>query len=1784
VSSLKLFFLGSPRTERDGEPLEIDTRKNVALMAYLAITGVRHTREALATLLWPESEPRRARAVLRRNLSTLRKALANGWLTVSRDTIGVDPDADYWLDVDQFRSLLGTWEAHGHSQDQVCPDCLADLSEAVDLYRGDFLEGFSLRDSANFDDWQFFETESLREELASALRRLVKGHMDCDQAEAAIPYARRLVALDPLHEPAHRSLMEAYAGAGQHAAALRQYQECVRVLERELTLPPGPELTALYRRIRDRLRRDTLTNGRILAGQFALVKTADNLIARGGMAQVYQGTDIRNGEPVAIKVLRPDLVAGQPELVARFAQESEALRQLDHPNIVKLLAATEEDGQHYLVMEYVSGSLRDLLGRQGALPVGRVLDIALDLADALTRAHRLGIVHRDLKPGNVLLAEDGTPRLTDFGLARLADARDLTQTGSLLGTTDYLSPEACRGQVADALSDVWALGVVLYEMLSGQRPFQRESQAATLNAILTELPPDLAGLCRDRGVVLPPALGDLVARMLEKDPAERIASMRLVGAELEAIQADRPLTPITTAAPSGPPPPCPYRGLSAFREEDAPFFFGRETFTGELVERVGERPLVAVVGPSGSGKSSVVHAGLLPLLREKGDWAITLLRPGTDPLRTLAHALLPLLEPDLSETERLVEARRLAEALDFGELPLSDIVARILEKHAGAGRLLLVVDQFEEVYTLCTGPEQREVFLDVLLQAVQWLEKQPVPACTFLLTMRADFMEQALAYRPLADALQDADLILGPMTHSELRRAVENPAAKQGVRFEVGLVERILDDVGEEPGHLPLLEFALTSVWDHEGAWMLSHEGYEATGRVTGAVTRHADEVYSRLDPEEQLAARRIFTQLVQPGKGTEDTRRLAHRVELGEGDWDLVQRLADARLVVTGRDATGQETVELAHEALIGGWERLQAWMDEDRTFRAWQERLRVALRGWQASDRDDGALLRGAPLAEAEGWLAERKGDLHLAERAFVEASTALRERRAAEREAQRQRELASERRSRRLWGALAGVLALATVVALVLTLFSVQQRRQAQEAYSLSLGANAREALNDLDNTTALALALAANRIEDPPQEARRLLLEAAYAPGARWHAEVETLFDGVAGPATALDISPDGGIALLGMADGSIVLWDLETKDELARLRGHTAQVNDVAFGPDGSTALSGGEDAQAILWDLVTGEEMRRFSGHSGTVRSVDISPDGRLAVSGGFSGTSFTIPGELILWDLETGAEIRWLEGQMFGVVAAEFSPDGETLLASSGDAALLSDRLPGGSQEPGAAQFDMNLWNVQSGEVIRTFEVVGDDAYDLAISPDGRQALTGSYYNNVSVLWDLETGGRIQTLEGQQEGVCAVAFGPDGRRALSGSYDDSLILWDVSTALAAGQESAQPVARLEAHGSDVLDLAISSDGRTALSSARDGGLILWDLVDAAEVQRLVGHGDTVWDVALTPDGKRALSSSGAAGLGAPIRDTSIRYWELETGEQLQRFDLPVDVIFQVAISPDGRTALVATNDEPSVRVWDLESWQEVGRLEGHAGIVTGIEFAPDGERALSVSVDGTLILWDVPTRRALYRFGRQGMGPLWSLSISPDGHMALSDSSDSSMVLWDLETGDEIRSFLRQDPPGEPGSTGQAFLPDGRTAISCDPDGYLIEWDLETGEEVRRLGQHSSLRTRIVIRPDGRLALTSGMDGSLMLWDLEEGALIRRTVGHGTIFDINLAPDGQTVFFGSSDTTITQWRFGYPSLETLKTWVAANRFLPELTCAEREMYQIEPLCDSTGAQQPTQP
>ncbi|MCB9079270.1 MAG: SUMF1/EgtB/PvdO family nonheme iron enzyme [Anaerolineaceae bacterium] len=528
-------------------------------------------------------------------------------------------------------------------------------------------------------------------------------------------------------------------------------------------------------------------------------------------------------------------------------------------------------------------------------------------------------------------------------------------------------------------------------------------------------------------------------------------------------QAEIQPTPPPDSAADEPIPPNPYRGLFAFRPEHADLFFGREQFTTQLVAAVESRRLVTVLGASGSGKSSVVFAGLVPALvnrpvrqaqgRPGEPWLFTTFRPGGDPFQNLAAALVPLYETSLSKTDQMVATRKLSAGLQANDLPLADVLASIRTTHPDH-HLLLIADQFEELYTLCHDADTRHAFLNLLLTALP-NPNSPLSIVNYplsiVLTLRADFLGQASLYRPFADALQGTTELLGPMTETELHEAIEKPAALQGVTFEEGLVKTLLADVGYEEGSLPLLEFALSELWQHQVKRTLTHKAYVDIGQVEGALSRHADRAYHSLSPAEQQQARRIFVQLVNPGRGTEDTRRLATRNELGQ-NWDLVARLANERLVVTGSRAAGgegegdrfrdreeddkQDTVEVVHEALIRNWGQLRVWMDADREFLTWQLGLRADLARWEKAKQAqakgaDGALLRGAPLAVAQARLTERPADLNEREQAYIRASLADQQR---------------QERTRR-W-LLAGAVVIAVVMA-GLAVFSFGQFQAAQTA---------------------------------------------------------------------------------------------------------------------------------------------------------------------------------------------------------------------------------------------------------------------------------------------------------------------------------------------------------------------------------------------------------------------------------------------------------------------------------------------------------------------------------------------------------------------------------------------------------------------------------------------------------------------------------------------------------------------------------------------------------------
>jgi len=1176
------------------------------------------------------------------------------------------------------------------------------------------------------------------------------------------------------------------------------------------------------------------------------------------------------------------------------------------------------------------------------------------------------------------------------------------------------------------------------------------------------------------------------------------------------------------------PPASPYRGLFAFREEDARYFFGREDFVDQLLTAAYQRSLVAVVGPSGSGKSSVIHAGLVATLRREPHWLIANFRPGRRPFQALAGALIHLLEAQQSETERLLAVRRLADALEFGDLSLLEVVDRILAQAQARRqsmqhpRFLLVVDQFEELYTLVAETDTREHFLATLLALVFDQQHRTPPHFTLVFTLRADFLGQMLAYRPLADALTDGDVKLGPMTRTELTRAIVNPAHLHGVAFEAGLVARILDDVHTEPGHLPLLQFALEMLWAEQEAGQLTHRAYEAIGKVTGALARHADGVYHELKLVDQALARRIFIQVVRPGVSTEDTRRLATRAELGDAAWTLVQRLSDSRLLVTNRDDGGNETVEVVHEALIRGWQRLQEWMQTDRDFRLWQERLRGALAQWAATQHDEGALLRGRPLAEAEGWLTERENDLSVTEATFIRAGSTLRRQRAAEQasavEAQRQRELiaaqtlAAEAEARRLAEAqqaqeaathaqeqaqaatlirrrarwLAGVGLAAIFLAIAAGLFGLQARRNAQQATAqanlalvrqLGLEVNREEAAGNYD--LALLLAVEAARRAEP-------LSSAAPATVADLHRLLNTprpamraLGQYREGAMSTVLWTRDGKRLVTTTLDGVVHIWDATTGAALQRLTGHQGSIRPLGqpqWDNEERRLLTSSDDGTALIWDIppllgerttgqVTEQKVARLtlSGHTSAVTQARWSSDNRRIAT-------VSTDMSLRIWDATTGAELLKLsDGDRPPVPRVRWSADSRRLLTTGVD---------------GIAR----IWDAESGNVLLKLVGHSEPVFDAAWSQREERIATASF-DGTARIWDAQSGELLHTLAGHQGAVRQATWSKDDTLLLTYGFDGTARLWTTAD----GVETVI----LRGHSAPLESASWSPDEDLLVTTALDGTARVWDarVGDAPAQGRtarvttplaVLGHGDVVFNAAWDPTGQQIATVS---------RDGLTRVWQWDVWQTTT--ELPTHEESTLAIADahwdeaSNELLLARTNSPPRVYRW-ASATGAIRLTLSRPALVHQLDWSRDRTRLLTAGGDDTTRVWDATTGEELLQL-RGHDGDVLQAQWSHDETRILTAGEDDTVRIWDAATGAELLRFA-----GHSGAvTWARWNGDDRRILSAGEDQRAYLWDATTGATLLTLAGHRGPIVQAIWNHDESRVLTTSADGTARLWDV---------------------------------------------------------------------------------------
>ncbi|MEA5497788.1 WD40 repeat domain-containing protein [Limnoraphis robusta] len=956
---------------------------------------------------------------------------------------------------------------------------------------------------------------------------------------------------------------------------------------------------------------------------------------------------------------------------------------------------------------------------------------------------------------------------------------------------------------------------------------------------------------------------------------------------------------------------CPYQGLYHFSYENSEYFFGREVFVEELFQYTETRNFIPVLGASGSGKSSVILAGLVPKLVQAGNWQFTHFRPGNDPFHALAQALVPLYEPDLDKTDGIAQARKLAGYFQDNTVPLSDVFSTIQRNHPH-NRILLIADQFEELYTLCNDEKIRRQFLDTLLNTFKSFAEQSSLSTVLVGTMRADFLGNALSYRPLADVLQKGNIMLGPMNETELRDSIEKPAQKLGVSFESGLVERILDDVDKQPGNLPLLEFALTELWKERKGKQLTHKAYENIGEVSGALTRYADDKFSKLNEQEKEQVRRIFVQLVRPGAGTEDTRRVATKAELNDSNWDLVKKLADSRLVVTSRtvitreitdhsqpqpdNIKEQETVEVVHEALIRNWGQLRQWMETDREFRTWQERLRASMGYWQEKNRDNGLLLRGAALSQAEEQLEKRGDELSPDEREFIEKS----------------RQYKQRKRQRNICFLTASFVAISGVAAV-----AVWQWNQAVIGKN---NANFRAEIVTLESrfNSSLSVQMKAIEIGRKLQRAKTATTD-IQIQGADllrqivdWsgHKEINSL-EGHENSVRGVAFSPNGDMIASASWDNTVKLWKPDGT-LVTTLQGHESYVNGVAFSPKGDLIASAGGDNTVKLWKP-DGILVKTLQGHEDVVWGVAFSPKGDMIASASWDKT-------VKLWTPE-GTLVKTLPGHERVVSDVAFSPNGDMIASASYDNTV-------------------KLWKPE-GILVKTLEGHENTVWGVAFSPNGDMIASASGDKKV-LLWKPD-GTLVKTLEGHKSGVNAVAFSPKGDMIASGSGDKKVLLWKSDGTL---------VKTLEGHEDGVSAVAFSPNGDMIASAGSDKTVKLWK-PDGTLVKTLEGHKSAVNAVAFSPNGDMIASAGG---------DKTVKLWKPE-GILVKTLQGHESFVSAVAFSPNGDMIASASADK-TVKLWKPEGIL-VKTLQGHESYVYAVAFSPNGEMIASASADKTVKLWN---------------------------------------------------------------------------------------------------------------------------------------------------------------------------------------------------------------------------
>ncbi|QDZ40173.1 hypothetical protein FRE64_09560 [Euhalothece natronophila Z-M001] len=1132
---------------------------------------------------------------------------------------------------------------------------------------------------------------------------------------------------------------------------------------------------------------------------------------------------------------------------------------------------------------------------------------------------------------------------------------------------------------------------------------------------------------------------------------------------------------------------CPYVGLRAFREEDTAYFYGREGFTQKLIAELYHRSFLAVVGASGSGKSSVVQAGVIAQLKQgkqlpgSEQWRICYFRPGEHPLNSLIQSLA-------EETE---EQNQLEGLLYQG---VEGLVCWL--RACSEPMVVFVVDQFEELFTLAS-PVERSQFLELLLGVINYASDR----AKLLITLRGDFVTYCLEFSELAALLQQASFFVSPiLSEADYRNVIINPAKSVGLQVEPALVEILLQDIGTATGKLPLLEFVLEQLWQYRQQGILTLEAYQnQIGGLEGALEKKANAVYESLDAEARRCAQWIFLALTQVGEEMADTSRRISKRDLIVSKYPstLVERtlqtLVEANLVVVDLDhpqtpegsSKGEDnplpasqplsefpletSIEIAHEILIHHWSTLRWWLEQNRNRLQLQRQLEQAAKLWHNNDQNPDYLWQGARLAQAEEIYIKSTDELSPQVQEFIEAGIAQRD--AAQRQAQR--------RLRRAQVA-AATISILGIMATALGGFAYWQRQETLISQVQTLNASA-EALFDSDQPLqALATSLEAEQqLGEITFSSQELEWETASTlQNLLHHTHARNRLSGHTETVQAVDVSPDETLMVSASWDGTIKLW--EANGELiTTLEEHQGEVMDVHFHPEGERFASVGLDGTVKWWDT-EGTLINRITTNQ-ALNQIRFSPNGDTMITAGEDGA-------IALWDDDGNQQEAFIAHEE-GVNRLSFSPDGQFLVSASQQSSVVK------------------VWDTE-GNLLEELGDYEDGISDVAVSPDNESIAIATLSGEIQIK-DRNGNGNID-LPKQENAIMSVGFMPNGK-VVTADAEGTIKAWSLD-----GKQRSSEVS-LTAHQGAVRDFSFFPEQNILVSASDDQTLRTWELPDSENAS----HEGEIYTVAFSPEDQQVATAGW---------DGQINLWQDQ--ELTKTLEDHNESINSLSFSPDGNY-LASGSADTTLKIWDLQN-ETQQTLRDHQDLVTSVDFSTENQLLASGSDDETVRIWDYRGERQEEWVAHEG--GVTSVRFAPQGDYLASTGYDGKVKLW--ETDGTLKKTL---PAQEPAVSEIAFSPDGTLLASAGWDNTIQIWS--DGELLETLVGHDQGVTSLSFTPEGNILASGSSDGTVKLWNPETGDNLATLEGELPLHSINFNPQGNQLVAGGSNPHLKWWEFDLASL-----------------------------------------